>query len=145
MKQKEIYELMQNNPIFHLATMEEDQPRVRGMMLYKADENGIVFHTSALKPLYKQIKSNSKAELCFWDMQRNIQVRVTGILEEIEDNDVKDEIYSHPSRSFLKGLKESGTLEEFYKNFIVLKLQKGSAVVWTMETNLMPKETIVLD
>lgn len=41
MNEKEMYALMNSNPAFHLATVEGDQPRVRGMLLFRADENGI--------------------------------------------------------------------------------------------------------
>lgn len=41
MNEKEMYALMNANPAFHLATVEGDQPRVRGMFLYRADENGL--------------------------------------------------------------------------------------------------------
>ena len=62
MEEQKIYELMNSNLGFYLATMDGDQPRVRGMMLFKADENGIVFHTASTKDVYKQLQKNPKAE-----------------------------------------------------------------------------------
>ena len=49
MNEKEMYDLMNANPAFHLATVEGEQPRVRGMLLFRADENGIIFHTASTK------------------------------------------------------------------------------------------------
>lgn len=49
MKKEEMFELMRNNPGFHLATIEDNLPHCRGMFLFSADENGIVFHTGAMK------------------------------------------------------------------------------------------------
>ena len=43
MTKNEIFQLMNTNPVFHLATMDRDQPRVRGMLLFRADENGLSF------------------------------------------------------------------------------------------------------
>lgn len=43
MNEQKIYELMNSNLGFYLATMDGDQPRVRGMMLFKADKDGIIF------------------------------------------------------------------------------------------------------
>ena len=43
MTANDIFELIGKNPVFHLATMDGDQPRVRGMLLFRADKNGIVF------------------------------------------------------------------------------------------------------
>lgn len=40
MTKNEIYTFMNSNPVFHLATVENDQPRVRGMLLFRADEKG---------------------------------------------------------------------------------------------------------
>lgn len=60
MKKEEIFELMRQNPIFHLATIEDDRPHCRAMFLYTADENGIVFHTGAMKDVYRQIIKNSQ-------------------------------------------------------------------------------------
>lgn len=144
MTKQQIFELMNKNAGFHLATVDGGMPRVRGMMLYRADENGIVFHSGAYKDLYKQVMENPNAELCFNDYTGNIQVRVSGKLEIVEDTALKDEIINHPSRGFLQGWKNSMPPEDFYKSFIVFRMRGGKAVIWTMQTNFAPKEIISL-
>lgn len=144
MTREEILELINNNPVMFLATVEGDQPRVRGVLLYKADESGIVFHSGTMKDLYRQVVQNPKAEICFVDKKRNIQVRVSGRLEIVDDNNLKDEICAHPTRQFLKGWRESGPLEDFYKTFAVFRLRDGLATTWTLETNFAPKEYVQL-
>ena len=144
MTREEILELINNNPVIFLATAEGDQPRVRGMLLYKADESGIVFHSGTMKDVYRQVLNNPKAELCFNDFKRGIQVRVTGELEIVDDNSLKDEICEHPTRQFLREWRESGTLENFYQSFVVFMLKGGRAATWTMATNFAPKEYIQL-
>lgn len=144
MQKEQIYELMNNNVGFALATIDRGMPRARYMMLYKAGDEGIIFHTSAIKDVYKQIAENPKVELCFHDAAKNIQVRVSGTLEIVNDNELKDEISNHPSRTFLQPWKQSGSLEDFYSSFMVLRMRDGKAVVWTMETNLAPKSEIEL-
>ena len=99
MTANDIFELIGKNPVFHLATMDGDQPRVRGMWLFKADKNGIVFHTASTKDVFRQIMANPKAEMCF--SCGEIQIRVTGVLELNEDPALREEIFSHPSRKFL--------------------------------------------
>ena len=37
---------------FYLATVEGDQPRVRAMGLYQADESGFTFFTESVKAVY---------------------------------------------------------------------------------------------
>lgn len=144
MQKEQIYELMNNNVGFALATIEGDQPRVRHMMLYKASDDGILFHTSAVKDVYKQIAAHPTVELCFYDAVNNIQVRVNGMLEIVEDNDLKEEISSHPTRAFLQPWKQSIPLADFYHTFKVFRMKAGKAVVWTMETNMAPKNIIQL-
>lgn len=144
MEKESFFTLMRENPVFHLATAEGDQPRVRAMFLYSADEKGIIFHTGKMKDIAKQIARNPQVELCFNDTEKNVQVRVSGTLEEINDNSFKDEICAHPSRAFLKPWRESGPLANFYESFQVFTLKKGSALWWTMETNFAPKKPIVL-
>lgn len=138
MTKAEIFKLMNENPVFHLATMDGDQPRVREMLLYRADENGIVFHTGTMKDLYTQLLKNPKAELCFFGS--GIQVRVSGVLEQSEDSTLREEIFAHPSREFLRAWKENG-IDDMLQIFI---LKNGTAVTWTMETNFEPKDTIEL-
>ncbi|MCU0610063.1 MAG: pyridoxamine 5'-phosphate oxidase family protein [Chitinispirillaceae bacterium] len=141
---EELFEVMRTNPAFHLATVEGDQPRCRAMFLYRADENGIIFHTGAMKQVHQQLAKNPKVELCFNDFKSGVQVRVAGTLSLVEDNALKDEICAHPSRQFLKPWRESGPLADFYATFKVYRLVKGKAVKWTMQTNFAPKEEIGL-
>jgi uncharacterized pyridoxamine 5'-phosphate oxidase family protein len=136
MTSKEILELISKQPVFYLATMDGDQPRVRGMMLYRADERGIVFHTASTKDVFKQIKANPKAEMCF--PCGEVQVRVTGVLEQNDDPALREEIFAHPSRKFLHAWKEKG-IDGLLQVFV---LKDCSAVTWTMATNFDPKEPI---
>lgn len=144
MTKNEAFDMMNSNPAFFLATVEGDQPRVRGMLLYKADEEGIIFHTGTMKEVYHQIMSNSKVELCFNDFKSGLQLRVSGDLENINDNHLKDEIAEHPSRTFLKPWRESGELNDFYNTFAVFRLKNGTATTWTIANNFSPKEKIYL-
>lgn len=138
MNKQEIFQLMNENPVFHLATMENDQPRVRGMLLFRADEEGIIFHTGEFKDVYNQIMKNSKVELCF--NGKGTQVRVCGVLELVEDEKLEKEIYEHPSRQFLRNWKESGA--SF--GLKIFRLKNGTATEWTIQTNFEEKKPIQL-
>ena len=145
MKKEQIFEILSKNPVFFLATTEGTAPRVRGMLLYKADESGIVFHTGPHKDVYHQMLENPNVELCFYDAAQNIQVRVRGVIEMADDIDLKKEISSHPTRAFMQGWKANCASEqEFYKMFSVFRLRGGTANVWTFQTNFTPKEDIAL-
>lgn len=140
MKKAELLEFMNANPIFHLATVEGDKPHVRGMLLYRADENGIVFNTGKIKDMYKQLTENPNVEMSFTNgiFENLIQVRVSGVVEPVEDLDLKKEIVQ--KRDFLKPWVE----EVGYSELAVFRVRGGVATVWTMATNIAPKEYIKL-
>lgn len=146
MTKNEIFKLMRENPAFYLATVEGDQPRVRGMLLYRADDDGIIFHTSNIKDVYKQIMKNSKCEMCFFG--KGTQVRATGTLELIEDEELIKEIYEHPSRQFLRDWKKQGFFEnEINGEKMLLKvfaLKNAEVVCWSMGDNFSEKKVIKL-
>ena len=138
MSEKEMYALMNANPAFHLATVEDDQPRVRGMLLFRADEHGIIFHTASTKDLYAQIKKNPKAEMCFFG--DGTQIRVTGVLEQIYDDELREEIFNHPTRQFLQAWKDNG-IDHLLQMF---RMKNCEAVTWTMATNFDKKQPVLL-
>lgn len=144
MEKEEIFELINSNPAFSLATIEDGEPRVRIMALYKADETGIVFHTGPFKDVYEQMIKNPNVQLCFYDAQKNIQIRVRGKVEKIDDIEFKREISNHPSRGFMQGWKEGKTEKEFFDMFSVFRLKNGKANVWTFQTNFDKKVDIIL-
>ena len=138
MTTQEMFKLMNENPVFNLATVEGDQPRVRGMLLYKADENGIIFHTASTKDVFAQIKANPKAEMCFFG--DGTQIRVTGVLEQVSDDKLREEIFAHPTRAFLRAWKENG-IDGLLQIFV---MKNCTAVTWTMESNFDEKKPVKL-
>lgn len=138
MEKQEIFKLITQNPVFHLATMDGDQPRVRGMLLFRADEDGIIFHTASTKDVYKQIISNPKAELCF--QCGETQIRITGVLELVEDEKLKKEIFEHPTRKFLQAWKDNGI-----DNLLtIFRMKNAAAITWTMADNFKEKIAVSL-
>ena len=140
MTKKEVLEFMTANPIFHLATVDGDEPHVRGMLLYRADENGIIFNTGKVKDLYRQLTKNSNIEMSFTNgiFENLIQVRVSGTVELLEDINLKKEIVQ--KRDFLKPWVD----QVGYDALAVYRLLKGAATVWTMATNTVPKAYVEL-
>jgi len=138
MVKEEMFKLMNENPVFHLATMDGNQPRVRGMLLFRADEEGIIFHTASTKDVFAQIMKNPKAEVCF--QGQGSQIRVAGVLEQVNDENLKNEIFNHPSRKFLQAWKENG-IDDLLQIF---RLKNGTAVEWTMATNFEEKKPVNL-
>lgn len=139
MTAKEIFKMMNENPVMHLATSEDGQPHVRGILLYRADERGIIFHTGEMKELYGQLLKNPKAEVCF--QANGVQIRAAGEFEEVCDDALKEEIFSHPTRQFLREWAKDGFTSGMLRVFC---MKNAAAVVWTMSDNFKNKEYIRL-
>lgn len=63
---REIIDFANENRSCFLATCEGDQPHVRGLLLWYADETGFYFHTGSTKSLPKQLAANPRVEIAFW-------------------------------------------------------------------------------
>ncbi len=138
MNKQQIVEFINKNPACHLATCDKKQPRVRGMLTYKADETGIWFHTGRTKDVCRQLIANPNVELCYFDAGTNTQVRVMGKAKVVEDLDLKKKIAK--DRPFLLPI-----VERFgYDFLVVFCVTAEEAVVWTFATNLEPKQPIKL-
>ena len=138
MTKEEILEFITKNPVFSLATSEGNQPHVRIIMLYRADEDGIIFCTGRQKAVYEQLQANPAVEMCFYNPDDGHQVRIEGTVEMLDDLDLKIQIVEQ--FTFLKPWVES----EGYEVLIPFCLKNGKAVAWTMETNFDPKKYIQL-
>jgi uncharacterized pyridoxamine 5'-phosphate oxidase family protein len=138
MTKEEIFEFIKENPVFSLATSEDNKPHVRIMMLYRADENGIIFNTGENKDVHRQLTANPQVEMCFYNAEQGRQVRISGTVEVLEDLELKKRVVA--DYPFLKEWVD----REGYEVLIVYCLSKGKATTWTMETNFQPKEYIEL-
>jgi len=138
MTREEIFEFIRVNPLFALATSQDNKPHTRIMMLYRADENGIIFSTGENKDVHKQLTVNPQVEMCFYNSQQGLQVRIWGTVEVLEDIQLKKQVVE--DYPFLKKWVD----KEGYDVLIVYCLKAGKAVTWTMETNFKPKQYIQL-
>lgn len=126
------------NPSSWLATCEDDQPRVRGMLLWFADETGFYYHTAMSKSLYSQIKRNPKVEAAFIryaDKPEFEMLRVTGTAEIVEDRDLEKRLKQE--RSWLwNNVQQSKTDTQV----VIFRIVNGSAYIWNMKWNVREKE-----
>ena len=130
MTRDEILRFINENPVCHLATVEDGRPRVRGMFMYRADERGMLFHTEATKSLARQLRTGAPVEACF--NGGDTQVRVSGVAEVVEDMALKEEIVS--ARPFM----QPWIAEHGYGLLVVVRIARCEAAVWTMATNFEP-------
>ncbi len=140
MDKSDIFAFLNANPVFHLGTLDGGRPRVRGMLLYRADEKGILFHTGKMRDLHKQLTANPNVELAFNNASDEdlIQIRISGTVELIEDLGLKKEIVRN--RDFLQPLVD----HLGYDFLAVYRISDGVASIWTMRANLEPKKLVKL-
>ena len=130
MTSPEILKFLNDHPLCHLATLEEGKPRVRGMMMYRADEKGLLFHTGTGKSLSRQVRNGAPAEACF--NSPDTQIRVAGTVQVVDDLDLKKEIVA--ARPFM----QPWVAQHGYGLLHVFRLTGCEAAVWTMADNFRP-------
>jgi len=137
MIKEEIFIFLNENPSFSLATCDGTIPHVRILMLHKADETGIYFMVGKFKDVYRQLSLNPTVELCFH--KDNFQVRISGKVEKLDkDLDLKKEILE--ARPFMKPwIDQVG-----FKYMAVFRVKNGIATTWSLETEMQPKNSILL-
>jgi uncharacterized pyridoxamine 5'-phosphate oxidase family protein len=136
---KDCIKFTNENPVCYLATVEGDQPRVRALGFWFADETGFYFQTGDNKSFYRQLKNNPKTEVCFYKQQDMIgtMLRISGEVEFLNDIKLREKVLN--DRPFLKSF--GLTIES--PGLIIFRIAQGNANFWTMENNLKPKEILV--
>lgn len=134
----QVLQFANQNPNSWFATSEDDQPRVRGMFMWFADETGFYYHTGDSKSIYKQIVKNPKVEAAFI---RNVDkpdfecLRVTGIAEIINDKELESRLLQE--RPWLQNNIENAGVDT---GLVIFRIVKGSAYIWSMANNLKESE-----
>jgi len=126
------------NPLCSFATVENDQPRVRILGFWYADESGFYFQTSTIKEIPGQLQANPKTEVCFYHHEGMIgtMLRVSGEVEFLDEPFYKEKALT--DRPFLK----SFGISENSPKLTLFRIAHGQAYFWSMDNNLKPKEYI---
>jgi uncharacterized pyridoxamine 5'-phosphate oxidase family protein len=116
------------HPVCYLATEEGDQPRVRAMLMWFADERGFYFMTMSPKSLSRQLHANPKIEICFFNGESELpearMLRVSGTVEFVDDAELTR-----------RAAQERAALEEVIGRPLeplteVFRLRSGAAWFW---------------
>jgi uncharacterized pyridoxamine 5'-phosphate oxidase family protein len=133
MTKEQIFEFINENPVFFLATCEGNEPRVRAIQVYSADARGIIFNTRKSKSLHKQLTANPSVEMCFYNEKDSIQVRIRGKVQLVDDPKFKAEAARRLPAA------ESIILNEGSDGLAVYRFTEGTARVWKMEGEYVPR------
>ena len=138
MTKEDVLEFATKNPVCSLATVDGNLPRVRMIMLYRADENSILFCTGRQKALHAQLQANPAVEMCLHNAEKGRQIRIEGTSEMLDDIELKKKVVE--KFTFLKPWVES----QGYEVMVCYRLKEAKATTWTMETNFESKTYIEL-
>ena len=126
------------HPVCYLATSEGDQPRVRPVLLFFANVQGLYFVLLSPKDVCKQLQKNPKVEVCFYnyaaDLSAAQSMRITGKMEIVHDAELTK-----------RALKERGFLEAIIGRPLepliqVCRIHTGVGFLWTMADVLKEHE-----
>lgn len=125
------------HPVCWLATSENEQPHVRGMLMWFADASGFYFHTGSTKPLVDQIAKNPRIEIAFSDpgskLGEGSMMRVAGRAEVVSSQDLVERLRRDRPWVFDNALAVPGTTA------VIFRIAHGSAILWTMAVNCREK------
>lgn len=79
---KTVYDFLKKCQTYYLATLENDQPRVRPFGTIDIFENKLYIQTGKIKNVSKQIAKNPKIEICAFDGSTWIRIEAVAIEDD---------------------------------------------------------------
>jgi uncharacterized pyridoxamine 5'-phosphate oxidase family protein len=134
---KDYVKFANENRVCYVATTEGNQPRVRALGMWFADERGFYFQTESVKSICKQLKNNNTIELCFYapGPDPGTMMRVTGKVEFVDDLALKNKVLA--DRAFLKAVGIKGPEDPL---LVIFRVYSGEAYFWTIADNMKEAE-----
>ena len=80
--QKEVFDFMKQQKTYYLATVEDDQPRVRPFGTVEIFEENLYIQTGRKKNVSHQMEQNGKIELCTFDGEKWLRLSATAIADD---------------------------------------------------------------
>ncbi len=123
---KDYAEFANQNKTCYLATVEGDQPRVRCLNMWFADETGFYFQAQTVKAVCRQLEKNPKVEAYFSTKDFSLAMRVAGKVRFLDDLKLKARCIQE--RPFVKNF---GISEPDNPLLALFHLYTGEAYFWT--------------
>lgn len=135
----QVLQFVSRNPIAWFATAEDSQPHVRGLWMWRANENGFFFHTGTQKRFSDQLRNNPNVEFAFYNPGAEGQgdfkmVRVTGTIEILDDPNLEQQLFA--DRPWLSNIKQGFPDDKIF----VFRIPHGQVQYWDMSVNCREKE-----
>jgi pyridoxamine 5'-phosphate oxidase len=123
---KEYADFANENRTCYIATADGDQPRVRAVGMWFADETGFYFQIGGSKAVSKQMQKNDKIEVYYNTKDFSKVMRVAGRVKPVDDLALKAKCLEE--RPFLK---ERGVTDPSDPRLMIFHLYTGEAYFWT--------------
>lgn len=131
MSLKEYADFANENKTCYFATVEGDQPRVRALGMWYADETGFYFQAQTVKAFIKQLQTNPKVEVYFSTKDFSKAMRVSGEVKFIDDLEMRAKCIEE--RPFVKNF---GITEPDNPLLAVFRIYTGEAYFWTFQDSM---------
>ena len=113
----EVYEFIKSCGTYFLATVEDNQPRVRPFGTVNIFDGKLYIQTGKSKNVSKQIQKNPKVELCCFDGKTGSWLRLSGQLVRDERREAKADMLEHyPDLKKLYSADDDNTEVLYFKN-----------------------------
>ena len=132
---QECIDFANENQVCYVATVEGDQPRVRAIRLWFADDTGFYIQTQSVKAFAKQMENNNKIEICFFSPKVDRMMRVSGKVEPVTDMAIRTRCLEE--KPFLKKM---GVEKPEDPLLAIFRLYTGEAYFWSMEYSMRESE-----
>ena len=112
---QEVYDFLKKCNTYYLATIENDQPRVRPFGTIDLFEGKLYIQTGKIKEVSKQIQKNPKVELCAFDGQK--WLRLAGTLVRDDRIEPKEHMLeNYPMLKAMYSASDDNTEVLYFKN-----------------------------
>lgn len=125
---KEVYDFLKECGVYYLATIDNDEPKVRPFGTIEIFEDHLYIQTGKKKDVFKQIINNPKVEICAF--KNGEWIRVSGKLVVDDRLEAKKDMLD-------KNPQLRSMYDENDDNTIVLYFESGKATISSFTS--MPK------
>ena len=95
---KEVYEFLKECWVYYLATIDNNEPRVRPFGTVDIYENHLYIQTGKNKDVFKQIEKNNKVEICGFNLGRYVEDGYVEVFENIYEDILPNNPYNYIDR-----------------------------------------------
>lgn len=128
MKRNEVLDFVRECETSFMATVENGMPRVRAMDTPHVDDSGLTFCTGSTKDVCLQLTADPSVELCYWNGEKGLQLRIRGRMERVSDLALLKHIVNTRFTFLIPVVERFG-----WDALALFRLSKGEVRAWSPE------------